>query len=393
MIQIDISFKRNVHFGISTFFCLLFSMVSYAQLTLIIEEVPGNTPENSQIYMAANINQWNPANKDYKLSRDTMDTFVLTIDSLAEDQELEFKFTLGTWQLVEVDQFGNNIANRMYSYSSLDTLYLSIIAWNSPDERKPLESTLSNNVEVISDSFYMPQLDRFRRIWIYLPPDYDMEEDSEYPVLYMQDGQNLFDRATSYSGEWQVDERLNALFEEGYTVPIVIGIDHGNTTRVNEYCLVDVDEPKIDAEGELYLQFIVETLKPYIDSHYRTKPEKEFTSIMGSSVGGLISTYALSLYPNTFGSAGLFSPSYWLDESIYDLSFDLNNTKIYILCGSEEPNNTVANCSHMSEVLLSQSENSELIMMEILEGKSHNEELWSTGFGDAIIFLFNSTID
>lgn len=392
MIQIDITIKKNLKSGLLSLFGLLLSMVSYAQLTLIIDEVPANTPENSQIYMAANINQWNPASKDFKFKRDSSDIFVLTIDSLAEDQELQFKFTLGTWQLVEVDQFGNNLANRSYLYSPSDTLYFSVVAWNSPDERKKVKSTLSYNVEVISDSFYMPQLDRYRRIWVYLPPDYNMEDDTEYPVLYMQDGQNLFDRATSFSGEWQVDERLNALFEEGYTVPIVIGIDHGNSTRINEYCLVDVDEPKIDAEGELYLQFIVTTLKPYVDSHYRTKPEREFTSIMGSSVGGLIATYAISLYPNVFGSAGLFSPSYWLDENIYELSFD-PSTMIYQLCGSEEPDNTVANCEHLNEVFLSQLDNSDNLMLEISEGKGHNEGLWSSGFGDAIIFLFNSSED
>ena len=310
-------------------FCLLFSISSYGQLTIIIEDIPDNTPSNSQIYMASTLNQWNPADKDYKFIRDSLEIFTLTIDSLTPEQELQFKLTLGTWQLVEVDNFGAELINRTYTYTQLDTLYISVIAWNSPNERKKMKSTLSHNVEVINDSFYMPQLERYRKIWVYLPPDYDMEEDSEYPVLYMHDGQNLFDRATSFSGEWQVDERLNALFEEGYTVPIVIGIDHGNATRFNEYSIVDVEEPKIDAEGELYLRFIVETLKPYVDSHYRTIPEKESTSIMGSSLGGLISTYAISMYPNIFGSAGLFSSSYWLDDAIYDLPYDLINTRIY----------------------------------------------------------------
>lgn len=393
MIQTDIRISAILRFALLSLILVLHSISSYSQLTIIIEDIPDNTPDNSQIYMAANINQWNPANKNFKFRRDTSETFILTIDSLEVDQELQFKFTLGTWQLVEVDRFGTNVENRIISYNQADTVYYNILAWNSHDKRKQIKSTLSYNVEVISDSFYMPQLERYRRIWIYLPPDYNMEEDSEYPVLYMQDGQNLFDRATSYSGEWQVDERLNALFEEGYTVPIVIGIDHGIVSRVNEYCLVDVDEPKIDAEGDLYLQFIVETLKPYVDSHYRTKPQEEFTSIMGSSVGGLISTYAISLYPNVFGSAGLFSPSYWLDDAIYDLSFDLNDTRIYQLCGSEEADNTLDNCMHMNEVFLSNTENSDLIVLEVIKGGEHNEELWSSGFDDAIIFLFNPIED
>lgn len=385
--------KNHLGFALLMKFCLLFSISSYGQLTIIIEDIPDNTPSNSQIYMASTLNQWNPADKDYKFIRDSLEIFTLTIDSLTPEQELQFKLTLGTWQLVEVDNFGAELINRTYTYTQLDTLYISVIAWNSPNERKKMKSTLSHNVEVINDSFYMPQLERYRKIWVYLPPDYDMEEDSEYPVLYMHDGQNLFDRATSFSGEWQVDERLNALFEEGYTVPIVIGIDHGNATRFNEYSIVDVEEPKIDAEGELYLRFIVETLKPYVDSHYRTIPEKESTSIMGSSLGGLISTYAISMYPNIFGSAGLFSSSYWLDDTIYDLPYDLINTRIYQLCGSEEADNTVANCTHMNEVFLRNSENSDQIKFVIIEGGEHNEKLWSSGFDDAIIFLLNPPLD
>ena len=176
-------------------------------------------------------------------------------------------------------------------------------------------------------------------------------------------------------------------------MPIVIGIDHGGTVRLNEYCMVDVEDPIIDAEGELYLQFIVETLKPYVDSHYRTKPVKKFTSIMGSSLGGLISTYAISMYPDIFGSVGLFSSSYWLDDTIYDLPFDLSDTKIYQLCGSEEPDNTVANCSRMNEVFLRFSADSGQVKLMIIEDGDHSEKLWSSGFDDAIIFLFNSTLD
>src|SRR5690606_33431334 len=132
-----------------------------------------------------------------------------------------------------------------------------------------------------------------------LPPDYETST-KKYPVLYMQDGQNLFDNKTAYSGEWQIDETLNKLFSEGDYGAIVIGIDNGGEKRIDEY--TPWNNPKYGGgEGDLYMQFIAETLKPYVDSHYRTRPEKEYNALIGSSLGALISNYGGVKYRETFG--------------------------------------------------------------------------------------------
>lgn len=364
------------------------SMYSSAQLTIVIESLPENTPDNSIVYLAGNINQWNPANKDYQFVKGLNDHLTLRIDSLYEGDELQFKFTLGTWGLVELDNYGIDKENRSIIYTDPDTLYVSIAAWNDPQVEKVIKSTASYNVEVISDSFYMPQLDQYRRIWIYLPPDYDFETATDYPVLYMQDGQNLFDGSTAFSGEWEVDESLNELFEIGATIPIIIGIDHGGVSRINEYSMVDSKDPPIDAQGEQYLDFIIYTLKPYVDSHYRTKPKREYTGIMGSSVGGLISTYAILYHGDVFSLAGIFSPSYWLDDSIYALSLESLDFRIYQLCGTEEGESTIANISKMDSVFVSQSSKKENIRLKIVKNGKHNEELWKNEFTEAILFLF-----
>ena len=360
-----------------------------AQLTIIIESVPLNTPDNSSIYLAGNINQWNPADKTYRFKGNANDQLLLQLDSLEKGDALDFKFTLGTWDLVEIDSYGVDIPNRSYVFDEADTLFVSIGAWSNPALKSSLKSTASYNVEIISDSFYMPQLDDYRRIWIYLPPDYDFEDELDYPVLYMHDGQNLFDKSRSFSGEWQVDESLNALFDMGATIPIVIGIDHGGVNRVNEYNMRDAVEPQINAQGEQYLDFIIFTLKPYIDSHYRTRPERDFTGIMGSSVGGLISCYAILYHGDVFSLAGLFSPSYWLDSTIYEQALPDLPFRIYQMCGTDESDKTQANTEKMHTLFVSQLGGEENTKLKIVPGGKHNEKLWAKEFKDAILFLYS----
>lgn len=167
------------------------------------------------------------------------------------------------------------------------------------------------NVYIIDDSFYIPQLQRWRRIWLYLPPDY-FTSGKAYPVLYMHDGQNLFDASTAFGAEWEVDETLNRL--RGRC--IVVGIDNGGSRRIPEYTVHDTKHGI--AEGRAYMRFVVETLKPYIDKTYRTLPGRDSTTTAGSSLGGLIAFYLCMHYPHVFGGGGIFSPAFWIDPLILE---------------------------------------------------------------------------
>lgn len=165
----------------------------------------------------------------------------------------------------------------------------------------------AGNVYIFDEAFYMPQLQRSRRIWLYLPPEYSSSEKS-YPVLYMHDGQNLFDATTAFGGEeWGVDETMDAMKNKC----IIVGIDNGGAKRVNEYNFYDTVEHGA-GEGMAYTTFIVDTLKPYIDKTYRTLSGREHTFTAGSSLGGLISFYAAFYYPQVFGGGGIFSPAFWI---------------------------------------------------------------------------------
>ena len=182
-----------------------------------------------------------------------------------------------------------------------------------------------------------PQLDNRRDVLVYLPPTYE-KGDRRYPVLYMHDGQNLFDAATSYAGEWRVDETMESLSREEGLEAIVVGIPNMGARRLDEYSPFVV--PRYGGGlGDLYVAFIVNTVKPLIDGHFRTRPEKPHTGIMGSSMGGLISLYAFFRHPAVFGFAGIMSPSLWFAQAAifpYVEAAPFHPGKIYLDAGTRE---------------------------------------------------------
>ncbi|HEX9826573.1 MAG TPA: alpha/beta hydrolase-fold protein, partial [Flavobacteriaceae bacterium] len=154
-----------------------------------------------------------------------------------------------------------------------------------------------------------PQMETEKKIWVYLPKGYETSK-NPYPVIYMHDAQNLFDEKTSFVGEWKIDEYLDSIHENQ---SIIIGIEHGNEKRIDELTPF-VTEKYGGGKGNLYLDFIVQNLKPKIDNTYNTLKDAKHTAIFGSSLGGLISLYAVIKYPETFGKAGVFSPATWINK-------------------------------------------------------------------------------
>ena len=252
-------------------------------------------------------------------------------------------------------------------------------------------STAASNVIVLEEPFDMPGLERKRTVRLYLPPGYDGST-KDYPVLYMHDGQNLFDYATSYVGEWKVDETLNELAESKGLEMIVVGIDNGQGLRMNE--LAPFDNPRIEkVEGDLYMSFIVDVVKPYIDENYRTLSDRENTAIMGSSMGGLISHYGIFKYPEVFSKAGIFSPSYWINWNAvkgYTKEHPLpKDTKLYF-CVGEKEGMMVGSMNAMVEFLKEQNHNEKNLTSFVVPGAEHNEAQWQGEFKKAVLWLFGS---
>jgi len=346
-------------------------------------------PDDRSVYISGDFENWSGGNEEFKF-KSTDDFQTLTLEE--NQKQITFKFTLGDWNTVEKDAAGNDIDNRQYTFTKPnDTLKLSVENWQSVSPAKEL--VLPENLEILSDSVYMPQLDRYRRVWVYTPAGYSTST-SSYPVVYMHDAQNLFLDETAFAGEWQVDETLNWLQNENGLEVIVVGIDHGNEKRMSEMAPFANERIK-DPEGDDYLDFIVKTLKPKVDSTYRTKPDKTNTAIIGSSLGGLISFYARLKYEDIFGKVGAFSPSFWFADDIYEFA-ETNamdqDSKIYFLAGDNESESMVPKLKAMEDILSDRAVDSTRIYTKIVEGGQHNERLWKNEFAQALSWLFDKPI-
>ncbi|MES2902409.1 MAG: alpha/beta hydrolase-fold protein [Pseudomonadota bacterium] len=267
---------------------------------------------------------------------------------------------------------------------------LLLLAAFSASAQAPKPSTAQPGVTMLASELDMPGLNRKRQLRIYLPPGYATST-KRYPVLYMHDGQNLFDNATAYAGEWNVDETLNALAQEGKLELIVVGVDNGREKRMTE--LNPWSHEKIGpGEGRQYMDFIVKTVKPLIDSSYRTLPDRANTAVMGSSMGGLISHYAINQYPDVFSKAGVFSPAYWpTGDQIFkfaESSKARSDARLYLLMGEKEGNGMVRDVRRMHAELKKAGHPDANQWLKVVPGAEHNEGFWSREFREAVLWMF-----
>lgn len=252
--------------------------------------------------------------------------------------------------------------------------------------------TITGDVSII-EAFPIPQLQTERRVWIYLPRSYN-EGVRRYPVLYMHDGQNVFNQATSWGSEWGVDETLEQLtVDEPELETIVVAIDNGGDQRNNEYNFTINEEYGFGGKGEAYAEFVVETLKPYIDSHYRTLSGPEHTMISGSSFGAYISLYTAIRYPDQFNRVGGISFVMWQDNGaiirLIQESAISPTMRIYLSIGELETDNPEFNriaYEHVElvrETLIAAGVADSRIRFDFLPDGKHHESTWGPLFAEA----------
>jgi predicted alpha/beta superfamily hydrolase len=337
-------------------------------------------PNSNTYYLACNINNWNPKDSSFRFSIDKNGIPYLK-HVFDKATALEFKFTRGSWDNAECDSLGNDINNRVIRTDTSHLQIYYIKGWKHIFSALQKKHTASSNVHIIDTAFYIPQLNRTRRIWIYLPADY-ATNGKHYPVMYMQDGQNLFDDYTSGYGEWGIDECIDTLIQQGQPPCIIVGIDCGEK-RVNEYNPYSNDRFG-KGEGNLYVDFLFQTLKPFIDNHYRTLPAKENTLIAGSSMGGLISYYAILKHPDVFGKAGIFSPSFWIAPQFNNLTDSIGDKvtgKIFFYIGGQEGDTPPIYLAQMKAIENRLAKKSKTVIYSVIDpdGK-HNEKAWRKWF-------------
>lgn len=251
-------------------------------------------------------------------------------------------------------------------------------------------------------NFHSNILNNVRDVLVYLPPGYESTKTRHYSVLYLHDGQNLFDGATAFiSGqEWQVDETAQRLIGAGKIEPlIIVGINNAGKDRIDEYTPAPDPKYKMGGKADLYGRMMVEELKPFIDSRYRTKRDADHTGLGGSSLGGLVSMYLALKYPAVFGRTAAVSPSVWFaNKQILHYVEALRKkpkVRIWMDMGtkegqsSDEAQQTINDARLLQEALVKKGWKlgRDLKYFEA-EGAEHNERAWAQRVEPILTFLF-----
>ena len=271
-------------------------------------------------------------------------------------------------------------------------------SWRDAEQETRLRAThtLSGNVTTRAD-FSSPFLGGPRRVWVYLPPSYDKESERRFPVLYLQDGQNVFDGATAFIAgkEWRADESAERLLWDGALEPlIVVALDNGGERRVAEYTPVPDPQRKLGGQADAYGRVLIDELKPWVDRNYRTQPGPEATGIGGSSLGGLVSLYLGLSHPEVFSRIASLSTSvWWADRFIVGFVDRLpakTKTRIWTDVGTREGGRrSLDDARALRDALVRKGwqEGGDLRHLEA-EGAPHNEDAWAKRLPDVLRFLF-----
>lgn len=362
--------------------------------------VPEGLPADATVFLAGNLPAlgavWQP--DAVPLRRDASGVWRASL-SLPRGATLEYKFTLGSWPRVEKSADGADIANRTLRLDGDADVSVAVAAWGTGDPAGPRASTLSGDIR-FHRSFASKHLNNRRNLAVYLPPGYDADADRRYPVLYMHDGQNVFDDATSFAGEWRADETAGRLIAEGAIRPlIIVAVDNAGTYRMAEYTPSVDPRWGIGGRADLYGKFLLEEVKPFIDETYRTLPGRDDTGVCGSSLGGLLSLHLARTRPEQVGLCAAVSPSLWWGEkdALHDIAKATAWTaacRVWFDMGTAEDSEdssgkSVANTRELARIFDAAGRRAgvDYVYLEV-EGGRHNEADWAARFEKVLRFLY-----
>jgi len=350
--------------------------------------VPEDTPPTDPVYLTGDgdaLGCWRP--DAVRLERWGDGTYRTRIQ-LPHGQPVRYLITRGSWRGVENDGHGGERVAREFHVHGPLTLDVLVRGWGR------------DAVKYYPD-FRSEHLVHSRQISVYLPPQYDWNPERRYSVLYMHDGQNLFDAATAFAGNpWECDDVADRVIRAGECEPfLIVGV--GNTPdRLSEYGHRSNPEEQGPDLAQRYGRFLVEELKPFIDHTFRTRREPQATGVAGSSMGGLISLQLCEWYPEVFGQCAAMSPSIWWDRENFlrRLSNNphwLKTARIWLDMGGQEGASQSGISANLRRTrqLAREFRDHGLIegvqfqYVEVPEGR-HNERDWAARFDDVLRFLF-----
>jgi len=346
------------------------------KLVFIIEKMPENTPENDSIFLSGDFNGWIPDNVNYKFDIEHNGKLMLILNT--DLPYFQYKVTRGSWLKSESSSEGMQVANRIYIEVNDPLIKLTVDGW---EDRRP---NSTSSVKVLSDDFFIPQLNTRRKITVYIPPEYQKNE-HRYPVVYMTDGQNLFDSSKAYGSEWGIDKVLDNIHFWDKQSLIVVAIDSEYKNRRNEFTPFSPE-----SIAPQMLQFITETLKPYIDAHFRTHQQANKTAIVGSSYGAVFALYAAVAAPNSIGNAGIFSPVLSSIEPLLNFiqeSGKHHSSKFYFATGLKESKVILKDIQLLYNHLRISGYNENELKISVRPNGEHDGWFWGSEFEPAVRWL------
>ena len=298
-------------------------------IEIFVQDVPKYyTPLSDDIYMAGSFNDWAWNDPIYKMKRLSHNTFQIRLQ--LERGTYEYKFTRGSQNTSETKLDGSALdQNRQLIVTcKLFKPKTTVRIQNWQDMLG--NHTANGHVHIVDAKFPYPQFNDTKQITIYLPPDYYTNTKQSYPVIYLHDGQHLFDSFLNGEQDQDFDQTMEDFYySTAKTRPkrmsILVGIPNKPycTDELTPYTDNDFPSgffPSAGGKGDLYMTFLVNDLKPYIDKNFRTLPHRNYTGILGASFGGLISFYAGIKYQHVFSRIGAFSAPYYWNETIFTLT-------------------------------------------------------------------------
>jgi predicted alpha/beta superfamily hydrolase len=372
-------------FGIILLCCLHGAVAQKVTVTILVEPAMSARDSGLTVFIAGNrtvIGNWNPSSIPLQKISDSLWKFESLFDSA---EVLEFKITKGSWEQEAIYELNKAPVNTILTVTKDTTVIIRPFFWKRKISLQKPEQSIRGKVEYHRQLFG-EGLNHKRDIIVWLPPSYEKNTKKHYPVLYMHDGQNIFDPATAFTGyDWRVDEVADSLIKMKRIEEIIIVGIYNSPDRLPEYSDSDL--------GTSYLNFVINVVKQLVDSTYRTKPGKEHTGIIGSSLGGLSSLLFVWKRPDVFGMAGCMSPSFWYDnektlKEVREYSGHKKNIKIYLDCGGREKE-LIGGYKRMVEILKSKGYKKGKDLDYTFESKgTHNEHYWAKRIWRPLVFMF-----
>lgn len=378
-----------VKYSLIFYFIFFYSFDSFPQteVSITFEVFTKDLNADEAVYITGNDNllgNWQP--EVVSLDEIVKSKWVKNF-SFPRGKKLEFKFTRGSWIKEALNDDGTIPSNFSFIVWSDTTISLKINLWADQVERK-IEGQITGFVEYHRN--FSGSGIKARDIVVWLPPEYSSESDRRYPVLYMHDGQNIVDPSTSsFQVDWQIDEAADSLIKQKLIEPLIIVGIYNTPQRNNEYSENDT--------GYAYMNFIVDSLKPFIDRNYRTKPDRQNTANGGGSLGGLISFILAWQYSEIFSKAFCFSPAFKIDrynfvDNVLSYSGKKKEINLFICNGDDELDTRLQ--TGVDEMLnaLTKKGYKERTDFYYVKAKNsqHGERDWSKNIPRALIYLFGT---